>query len=366
MTSNSCHTLKKKSMRHMTKGLKHLDKVASINEQIAQSQQDQLGLADALSRGDIGAAAQAAQQMQQNQMQFASDQYRSQLEVNKENAINNLTGAESGLTREQIEERQRELEEDSYQTNLKIRAVEDEIYDLNRKIRDENDAISAFKDKIEVHNKNIRDYEWQIYDIENDRLKTLEDMKYQNDLLLAGADLAVTKAASTAKIELANFDRQTEMWDAEETYQLARARWEEDHGERMQENLKLLRKSTRQANEYYRGIREGKGVLLDIPKLETIEFKSMEIDKSGVEDMSRKLNEAFNNYQSGVNISGASASYNVPTTAVPQAAVNGIMGNITNNYNNNNVNVNAASANAQEVAQIVLREINLQEGRNVK
>ena len=109
---------------------------------------------------------------------------------------------------EQIEERQRELEEDSYQTNLKIRAVEDEIYDLNRKIRDENDAISAFKDKIEVHNKNIRDYEWQIYDIENDRLKTLEDMKYQNDLLLAGADLAVTKAASTAKIELANFDRQ--------------------------------------------------------------------------------------------------------------------------------------------------------------
>ncbi len=343
-----------------------LDKVASINEQISQSQQDQLGLADALSRGDIGAAAQAAQQMQQNQMQFAADQYRNQLEVNKESAVNNLTGAESGMTREQIEERQRELEEDSYQTNLQIRAVEDEIYDLNRQIRNENDIIAGYKDKIEVHNKNIRDYEWQIYDIENDRLKTLEDMKYQNDLMLAGADLAVTKAASTAKIELANFDRQTEMWDAEETYQLARARWEEDHGERMQENLKLLRKSTRQANEYYRGIREGKGALLDIPKLETIEFKSMEIDKAGLSTLTADLNEAFNNYQSGVNVSSASASYNVPTTAVPQAAVNGIMGNVTNNYNNNNVNVNAASANAQEVAQIVLREINLQEGRNVK
>ncbi len=184
--------------------------------------------------------------------------------------------------------------------------------------------------------------------------------------MLAGADLAVTKAASTAKIELGNFDRQTEMWDAEETYQLARARWEEDHGERMQENLKLLRKSTRQANEYYRGIREGKGALLDIPKLETIEFKSMEIDKAGLSTLTADLNEAFNNYQSGVNVSSASASYNVPTTAVPQAAVNGIMGNVTNNYNNNNVNVNAASANAQEVAQIVLREINLQEGRNVK
>ena len=90
-----------------------------------------------MSRGDLGAAAAAAQQMQQNQMQFASDQYRSQLEVNKENAINNLTGAESGMTKEQITERQRELEEDSYQTNLKIRAVEDEIYNLNRQIRDE-------------------------------------------------------------------------------------------------------------------------------------------------------------------------------------------------------------------------------------
>ena len=70
--------------------------------------------------------------------------------------------------------------------------------------------------------------------------------------------------------------------------------------------------------------------------------------------------------QGMVSLSGKSASYSIPATAVPSAAVNGIMGNVTNNYNNNNVNVNAANANAYEVAQIVLREINLQEGRNVK
>ena len=58
------------------KRMEALDKTLEINEAIAKSQQDQLGLADALSQGDIGAAAKAAQQMQQNQMQYASDQYR--------------------------------------------------------------------------------------------------------------------------------------------------------------------------------------------------------------------------------------------------------------------------------------------------
>ena len=62
----------------------------------------------------------------------------------------------------------------------------------------------------------------------------------------------------------------------------------------------------------------------------------------------------------------SNATYKMPINAVPNSAVSGIMGSITNNFNNNNVNVNAASANAHEVAQIVLREINWMEGRNVK
>ena len=84
-----------------------LDKVAQINQQIANQQRDQLGLADALSRGDVSAAAAAAQQMQQNQMQFAADQFRSQLETSRDSQISSLTGAESGMTKDQITDRQR-------------------------------------------------------------------------------------------------------------------------------------------------------------------------------------------------------------------------------------------------------------------
>ena len=101
--------------------------------------------ADALSSGDVSAAAAAAQAMQQNPMQAAADQFKAQLESSRDSQLASLTGAESGMTREQIEQRQRELEEQSYYTNLKIRDVEDQIYNLNRQDRDEQDIIAGTK-----------------------------------------------------------------------------------------------------------------------------------------------------------------------------------------------------------------------------
>ena len=47
--------------------LEALDKIQEINDQISQQQRDQLGLADALAKGDIGAAARAAQNMRANE-----------------------------------------------------------------------------------------------------------------------------------------------------------------------------------------------------------------------------------------------------------------------------------------------------------
>jgi hypothetical protein len=61
----------------------------------------------------------------------------------------------------------------------------------------------------------------------------------------------------------------------------------------------------------------------------------------------------------------STASFTIPNAAVSAGATNGIIGNVTNNYNNNNVNVNAASANAHEVADIVIRHFNTIESQKV-
>ena len=341
------------------KRVEALEKTASLNQQIAQSQQDQLGLADALSRGDIGAAAKAAQQMQQNQMQFAADQYRSSLEDARDSQIGSLTGAESGLTREQIEMRQRELEEDSYQTNLQIRAIEDEIYDLNRKIRDENDIIAGYKDKIETHNKTIRDLEWDIHLAQTGEIKNLKDMIFENDKRLAQADYAVTKAARDDKIQLARFERNEKIWEAETSFRINQGKLAEQLGIVLKANNEQMQTSVKLANEYWKAMKTGKGVVEKIPSLSSVTWGDFEFSKTDISKMNDNLRNATARYGE------ATATYGVPTNAVPQAAVNGIMGSVTNNYNNNNVNVNAASANAHEVAQIVIRHFEVEDNKRI-
>ena len=61
--------------------------------------------------------------------------------------------------------------------------------------------------------------------------------------------------------------------------------------------------------------------------------------------------------------SGSAPSFNIPGSAVGAKAVSGIMGNITTN--NNNVNVNASGANAMEVADIVIRKLDMEKFRGI-
>jgi hypothetical protein len=80
-----------------------LDKVAKANERIAASQKAQLNIADALSRGDIAAAAQAQQEFRAQQAQDAAESQKELLEKQKEAELRNVRSA-SGMSREQLEE----------------------------------------------------------------------------------------------------------------------------------------------------------------------------------------------------------------------------------------------------------------------
>lgn len=126
-----------------------LDKIASINQHILDQQKMQLGLADALSRGDIAAAAQAEQEQQAANAQYAVDQMRQGLQTGMDNRIAGLT-TEDGFTRVQAEQQLNTYKENSYQISLKIRAEEDKIYANNLLVRTlTNDIYNINEDLIE-------------------------------------------------------------------------------------------------------------------------------------------------------------------------------------------------------------------------
>ena len=132
------------------KRIEALDKVEQANARIAQQQQNQLNLAQALSTGDIYAATQAAQQIKQDNATAAIENTREALELAREEQIKNLVVEVNGklLTREQIEKR--------------IEANNDRIYQIQE---DQVEVIEAAIDAIEAQIEKVEDLKeaWQDY-----------------------------------------------------------------------------------------------------------------------------------------------------------------------------------------------------------
>jgi TP901 family phage tail tape measure protein len=86
--------------------LEALDKVEKANERIANSQKAQLGLAEALSRGDISAAAKAAQEFRSLEAKESSQTQRDLIEKSRETELGGLSATVNGVkkTRKQIED----------------------------------------------------------------------------------------------------------------------------------------------------------------------------------------------------------------------------------------------------------------------
>lgn len=164
-----------------------LSKVQEINQNILDQQKQQLGLADALTQGDISAAAQAAQDIRATSAsQFASGQTDA-LEQARKNALGALTGPQSGLTAEQISEKQ-------FQNAQKIYQMENDPARLAilDQIQTKQDAIYALEEKREAALLRIRDLEDKIYDIEENSIEPLQEridaLNYTNRLLQDSID----------------------------------------------------------------------------------------------------------------------------------------------------------------------------------
>jgi TP901 family phage tail tape measure protein len=81
-----------------------LDRIEEVNQRITAQQQKQLGLADALSRGDIAAAARAAQEMRDQSARDAVSSQRDALERAQKLQTDALL-SKSGMTRQQLDDK---------------------------------------------------------------------------------------------------------------------------------------------------------------------------------------------------------------------------------------------------------------------
>jgi hypothetical protein len=127
-----------------------LQNVLSINERISREQQQQLGLADALSSGDISAAAAAVQDIRSaNAGDFGNAQMDG-LNQSRENDVNALTNKD-GKTRTQILEEQYIISEQIYalENNPERVLLEQQIADIKTKLESDLKAAKAEQDALE-------------------------------------------------------------------------------------------------------------------------------------------------------------------------------------------------------------------------
>ena len=135
-----------------------LSKISQLNSDIASQEKSRISLADALSQGDISAAAQLAQDMRTSEAEAAARRSGELLAAARESEINNLRSA-SGMTKEQIQAEQFRIEQQTFAleqqrkiVQTQILALEDQVYNITElreakllQIRDIETIIDGIK-----------------------------------------------------------------------------------------------------------------------------------------------------------------------------------------------------------------------------
>ena len=134
-----------------------LSKVAEVNDEILDQQKKQIGLASALSQGDISAAADAMQEIRAARAASSMKSTQDFLNDARDAELGRQRGATSGLSRTQIEEEQ-------YQITQKIYNLENDP----RRLQFQKDILAA---------------QDSIYKLEQDRTTELEKIRTKEDEL---------------------------------------------------------------------------------------------------------------------------------------------------------------------------------------
>jgi hypothetical protein len=175
---------------------KALEKISSINQDIIEQQKDQIGLADALTSGNISAAAQAAEEMRQKSAAAVASKAQEMLDQRRQADIAAVVGP-SGLTAAQISKKQYDIDRSNYSLQVQREAVETRISTIEEAIYDlqvlRGDALEG-----------IAKDEQKIYDLNVNQIQPLRD-KLKAELDTIDAQRDKWRDAQTA-IEKANLE----------------------------------------------------------------------------------------------------------------------------------------------------------------
>jgi hypothetical protein len=150
------------------KRLDALDKIKSVNDSISQQQRNQLSLADALSSGDIGAAAEAMQKIQEDFVNQSSAKQRDLVEKARQQELLKVSVSINGelKTREQIEKTIKDLQKEIFDLEEKSLEPAEERNRLLAEQRDsallkldtERDKWEAVRNRIDLAKTATEDY----------------------------------------------------------------------------------------------------------------------------------------------------------------------------------------------------------------
>jgi len=115
--------------------VKALEEVSSINEDISRQQKQQLSVAEAITSGDISAAARAAQEARAAEAAAAIERQKKALEQNKDLTLAGLVNAQ-GLTRTQVEEKIKDLKDKIFEIEENILEPAQRAVELSERRRD--------------------------------------------------------------------------------------------------------------------------------------------------------------------------------------------------------------------------------------
>jgi hypothetical protein len=164
-----------------------LTKVAEINQQIISQQQQQLGLADALSQGDISAAAKAVQEMRSSNAANYATNAQDALQKARENEVGGLRGGVSGKSQKEIEAEQWDISQKTYDLELKKAAVDKQILEIQDSIYALEQSRQIALDAIQVKTDAIAKITFGTLLDQQNKLKAINDqmlpLQMQSDLL---------------------------------------------------------------------------------------------------------------------------------------------------------------------------------------
>jgi TP901 family phage tail tape measure protein len=156
-----------------------LNKISELNQDLITQEKQRISLADALSQGDISAAAQIAQDMRSTAAEKAASGAGDLLSVAREQEIANLRSA-SGQTRLEIEQRQFEITQAIYNLEEDRQILEAKIAKIKK------DNILPLENLRKQILLDIRVEEDKIYAITNGRLLAAQaELRTKQDNLTA-------------------------------------------------------------------------------------------------------------------------------------------------------------------------------------